>query len=252
MSIAVVSDIHLRRGECGEKEFFERFIAHPLLESSETLIFLGDIFDLMVGSYPEYIVHYPYFFEYLLKIVSEGKEVHYVEGNHDLHLESLFHRFFEERGIGQRNFHYHRGGFFQRVNGQDIYFSHGDELDGTDKLYPYYRSVVSSSLIRLLTEMILPYHFIERLGIWASQKSRSRNQYKYSDETRDKMLRESVRARAEKLRDAFSFDILICGHTHVKDDYRSERGFLYANNGYAPKENTFIHIGETGVTFPSL
>ena len=253
MSIAIVSDIHLRAGECREKEFFKSFIAHPVVQNADRIVFLGDIFDLMVGSYPEYIGRYPFFFEYLARIVSEGKAVHYLEGNHDLHLEALFYRFFEGRGIGSGNFHYHKEGFFLHFNGWDMYLSHGDELDGTDKLYPYYRRAVSSSLMRMLTEMIVSYDFIERLGVWASKRSRLRNRRKYSDETMDKVVRERVRRRVENLRSAIPFDVLICGHTHIKDYYRSSKGFLYVNNGYAPSENAFIHIGEEeGVTFSAL
>ena len=252
MGVAVISDIHLRTGECEEKKFFKRFIAHPFVQSADTIVFLGDIFDLMVGSYPEYIEHYPFFFEYLSRIVSEGKEVHYLEGNHDLHLESLFKRFFFQQDMEYANFHYHQGGFFQQINGRNIYFSHGDELDGKDKIYPYYRSAVSSSLVRLLTEMVLSYHFVERLGVWASKKSRIRNQHKYSEEKRDEVIRESVRCRAEELWSVFRFDILICGHTHIKDQYRSEKGFLYFNNGYASIENTFIQIDERGIIFSEL
>ena len=240
--ISVISDIHLVQGECVEKGFFDRFVTHPTVQNSETIVFLGDIFDLLFGSYREYLSQYSFFFDYIARIIAEGKHVHYVEGNHDLHLESLFEYFFDLQGLNCERFFYHKGGFLQNFSKRNIYFSHGDEMDVSDKYYPYYRSFISSSFVRLLTETLVSHSFIESIGHQASEKSRLRNQHKYSDETLDTVIREKVRCRAQRVWNAIGFDLLVCGHTHIKDHYQSDQGFLYINNGYAPRENTFIYI----------
>ena len=251
--LSVISDIHLRKGECIEKEFFNKFIENSFVRNSETIVFLGDIFDLLFGSYPEYMTQYSFFFDSVFKLISEGKEVHYVEGNHDLHLESLFRRFFHQEGLSGTQFHYHKGGFFHQLpGGGNAYLSHGDEMDVTDKFYQYYRGAISSGFVRLLTEAILPHSFIEGIGHRASEQSRLRNQHKYSDKALDTVVRENVRHSAERAWDMMGFDLLVCGHTHIKDYYQSGRGFLYVNNGYAPRENTFIHIEGRKVTFEKV
>ena len=252
MGIAVISDIHLRKEECIENNFFKRFTGHPLVQNSETIIFLGDIFDLLFGSYPEYLIQYSFFFDFIFKLISKKKHIHYLEGNHDLHMKSLFIRFFNKHGLKHDTFRYHQGGFLHPFNHKNIYFSHGDEMDVTDKFYPYYRNFISSSFIRLLTENFLPHSFIEEIGHQASLKSRLRNQHKYSDKILDEVIRKKIRQRTEKAWDIIRFDLLVCGHTHIKDYYHSRRGFLYVNNGYASRENTFIHIDENGVTFPTV
>ena len=246
MGTSVVSDIHLRNGECAEREFFKRFSGNPLARNSQTIVFLGDIFDLLFGSHPEYLTQYSFFFDFIHRLVSEGRSIHYVEGNHDLHLESLFVRFFCERNLNHDKFHYHKGGFFQKINGRNVYFSHGDEMDTTDRYYQYYRNAIGSGLARLLTETFLTHSFVERIGHQASQKSRLRNRHKYSDETLDTVVREKIRQCVEKQWKTIRFDLLVCGHTHIKDYYQSSQGFLYVNNGYAPRENTFIHISDHG------
>ena len=49
-----------------------------------------------------------------------------------------------------------------------------------------------------------------------------------------------------------SFEILVCGHSHVKDNWQSELGFRYVNNGYFLKEKTFAVIEDGKVKFESL
>ena len=252
MGISVVSDIHLRDGECPERKFFGKFVENSLVKNSKTIVFLGDTFDLLFGSYPEYLEQYSFFFDFIDRSVSEGKNIHYVEGNHDLHLESLFIRFFNERRLNRDKFYYHKGGFFQKLFGRNVYFSHGDEMDVTDRYYPYYRSMISSGFVRLLTETFLSYSFIEGIGRKASKKSRSRNQHKYSNQVLDTVIREKVRQRTEKIWETLQFDLFVCGHTHIKDCYRSSQGFLYVNNGYAHRENTFIYIDKGEVAFSEV
>ena len=249
MGISVISDIHLRREKGVERDFFKQFAGNPLVRDSQTIIFLGDIFDLLFGSYPEYLDQYSFFFDFVHRMILEGRTVHYVEGNHDLHLESLFVRFFGERGLEHKRFHYHKGGFSQKIGGKSVYFSHGDEMDVTDRYYQYYRSAISSGFARMLTETFLSHSFIERIGHAASERSRLRNRHKYSDKTLDTIIREKIRRSAWRAWKLIGFDCLICGHTHIKDHYRSSQGFLYANNGYAPREGTFIYMEGGEVVF---
>ena len=61
MGISVISDIHLRREEGIERAFFKKFAEDPLVRNSQTIIFLGDIFDILFGSYPEYLEQYSFF-----------------------------------------------------------------------------------------------------------------------------------------------------------------------------------------------
>ena len=185
-------------------------------------------------------------------MILEGRNVHYVEGNHDLHLESLFVQFFKERGLRSERFHYHKGGFSQKIDGKNIYFSHGDEMDVTDRYYQYYRSAISSCFVRMLTETFLTHSFIEKIGHAASEKSRLRNRDKYSDNALDTIIKEKIRRNTQRAWEAIGFDLVICGHTHIKDHYHSPQGFLYVNNGYAPREDTFVYLEEGEAVFRAV
>ena len=243
--ICAISDIHIRPTKNLEKQVFIEFINHPMVQNAQTIVFLGDIFDVWVGSYPEYLRQYPFFFEHISKMLSAGKQVHYIEGNHDLHMQSLFCQAF-----GKGPFHYYKGGFLKQYGDKKIYFSHGDDLDFSNSFYTFYRQVLASNFTRLLTEFILPYSFVERIGHNASKASRRRNQTKYSLNKNDK-VKQKFRDCADRAHQLFGFDLLVCGHSHIKDFYHSKKGFTYINNGYAPLEKTFIHIDET-VSFLEL
>ena len=54
MSFVSISDVHIK--DIGDENWLilESFLDHPLTKQAKTIYFLGDIFDLLVGSYEEY------------------------------------------------------------------------------------------------------------------------------------------------------------------------------------------------------
>ena len=66
------------------------FLRHPEVRESDCIILLGDMFDFMMGEHQEYLNIFEKFFRELKKLLAEGKEIHFFEGNHDFHLEGLF------------------------------------------------------------------------------------------------------------------------------------------------------------------
>lgn len=248
MSLAVISDIHLKPDGGLEREVFEKFSSHHLVLDSQTIVFLGDIFDVLLGSYPQYLENYAFFFDFVVSALKRGQEVYYVEGNHDMHAQGLFCQSFQ--GIDSGRFYYLKGGFFKNVGSKRIYLSHGDDIDNEDRVYRTYRRFISSSFVKLLTESLVSFAFVESLCHREAANSRERNTEKY--DSTSSALKESFRRHTEAAFTQLGFDILVCGHTHIKDRYCSESGFLYLNNGYAPAEKTFLLIREDGSEFVSL
>ena len=66
------------------------FIDSKQVDASSYIIFLGDIFDLMVGKQVEYYSLYQDFFDSIKYLVRKKKKVIFIEGNHDFHLGNLF------------------------------------------------------------------------------------------------------------------------------------------------------------------
>ena len=65
-------------------------------------------------------------------------------------------------------------------------------------------------------------------------------------------VRENFRQSAEVFYTKVPFDIIVCGHSHVKDHYVSTNGFEYVNNGYAQHTQTYISIVDGNISFKDI
>jgi UDP-2,3-diacylglucosamine hydrolase len=88
-----VSDLHLKSKEERSAQIFVRFLKRLQDEQQLTHLFLlGDIFDFWVSDHSYFIEKFHPIVEEIDRITRRGIEVHYFEGNHDLHLERYWYR----------------------------------------------------------------------------------------------------------------------------------------------------------------
>ena len=106
--------------------------------------------------------------------------------------------------------------------------------------------------MKFIANKIFTYNFVIALGQWASKKSRSRNEKKYTRTFNESHIKEKFRKSAEIEHSRSPIDFIICGHSHVKDDYESINKFKYINNGYFPIEKTFLYYENGKIRFVSL
>src|SRR5690554_25996 len=90
MKIAAISDVHVKRPHDEADQLLLSFLNHPEVQSSDYIVFLGDIFDLMCGPHQEYADSYSHLFNVIAELKQKNKKIFYFEGNHDLHLSGLF------------------------------------------------------------------------------------------------------------------------------------------------------------------
>ena len=90
MKMAIISDVHAKKSNLESYNFLLSFMKDKRVLDSESIFFLGDIFDLMVGNHIEYIDQYSDFFNALASLLKKKKKVFFFEGNHDFHLRRLF------------------------------------------------------------------------------------------------------------------------------------------------------------------
>ena len=75
----------------------------------------------------------------------------------------------------------------------------------------------------------------------------------YSEGEWERKIKDKFRMSARKHWDQSEVDIIVAGHSHVKDLYVDPDGkFLYVNNGYALESKSFILIESTNVRFVDL
>ncbi len=241
MSISIISDIHIKSSNDDADLILRAFCENSKVQNSDLVIFLGDVFDLLIGPHEEYFTEYPYFFNTLDSLLSEGKEVLYFEGNHDLHLKNLFNIRYSD--YLDQSLKLVPNNFIKEVNNKKIYFSHGDDLDLDNYSYQIYKKIINSSLLKFISNKILSYKMIKVLGNKASQTSRKRGAKVYNENKN----KQSFRIGAEKKMKE-GFDIVVAGHSHIKDLYETN-GSIYINNGFALKEKTFVYINNKAEVF---
>jgi UDP-2,3-diacylglucosamine hydrolase len=141
------------------------------------------------------------------------------------------------------------------VNTKDnktIYVTHGDEIEIDNRSYMIYKNIVNNRFLKLLSDEILSFKFIEDLAQRVSKESRDRNEQRYESPDMQEKIKDKFRASAEVFTKKLYVDYLVCGHSHVKDQYRCSTGALYLNNGYAPYTQSYLLIDENGARFIDL
>ncbi len=197
---------------------------------------LGDIFDLMIGPHLEYYQNFQGNFDLMKKALEKGIHIYYLEGNHDFHLEGLFKLI----GITEfKNFSYIKKATQIKLGNKNIIISHGDDLGGASFGYTLYsRWILRGPFIGFLATLA-PYNLITAIGHYWSRKSRMSHQGRQFDET---LVREKFRATAQRFWEKRKFDVLIMGHSHVKDHFILPQGAVILNSGDSAASKVFSYV----------
>jgi UDP-2,3-diacylglucosamine hydrolase len=243
MKITAISDVHIKTRHDDADQLLVRFLQHPDTQSADLVFLLGDIFDLMCGPHNAYLEEFEHIFKLLTGLMEAGKKVYYFEGNHDVHLDILFQRFWSDQRLTP----------FQEplildLAGKTYYFSHGDEHDVHNLSYQRYKRLILSPPLRFVANHLMPHKLLHYLGERASRQSRKRGHRNFNQE----LVRERFRTGV-KLVTAGKYDLVIGGHSHVQDICQIEgTRTTFVNNGYALKSKTFILIQDHVPSFVAL
>lgn len=243
MKIAAISDVHVKTPSDEADLLLQSFLNHPEVRSSDYILLLGDIYDLMVGPHETYLERFRSHFRALDEILSLGKKVYFFEGNHDVHLERLFRKKWKNEQIVIT-----QNPIIETIGGKTYYFSHGDEHEVDNLSYHRYIRFIRSKPLKFVADFIMPYSVIHFLGERASRMSRKKGSRKFDAEAVRAKFRSGVRTTTKG-----DFDFVLGGHSHVKDDFiLPESRSRYLNNGYALNSKTFILIENHEPRFISL
>ena len=111
IQISSISDCHIKKTNDKSSLVLNKFLHHPTVEESSHILFLGDIFDHCVGNHNEYIIYYHDFFDTVVRFIQDGKQVIFIEGNHDFHLEEVFNNLIKKFQLNNMNFQYIRDSY---------------------------------------------------------------------------------------------------------------------------------------------
>lgn len=230
MKAFITSDLHIQTTSDDSAKFLNSFIKTALTHRPDRVYFLGDIFDYMVGEHSEYLNKYDFFYSGVRELIEAKIEVFYFEGNHDFHLKKVFEELIQRYNLNSDLIHYCQTSMVEELDGQKVWFGHGDVLDYNNKAYKRWKKVYTSKYMHTFVSNILSFKMVQKIGSWASQDSRNRKRKKFDYQS----AKAKYRKGAEIL-SANGFDIIVAGHTHIEDDFqgKSKNGdFQYLNNGF--------------------
>ena len=154
MKISTISDVHIKdQTDNAANKFFE-FLDHPRVKNSDIIFLLGDIFDLMVGPFDEYIFQFEFIFQKFNQLIKEGVKIYYIAGNHDFFLEEMFIRWKKLNNINNDQFIYLEKEFIIQNNKKKIYLSHGDDIELDNDNYMLYKRFMNGFFMRSVIKYI--------------------------------------------------------------------------------------------------
>ena len=242
--IACISDVHIKGPFCSHYELLLRFLRHKATRNCKHIVLLGDIFDAFVGKDLTFYHIYYQLFNELALLSSQDRQIHFIEGNHDFNLKNFFNSISK---VNPSLKVFHHPNFLGLKEGSlTFYFSHGDREQFQDIPYQVFRFFVKSWGARKIMEIFGTYKFISRVGNFLSETSRKYSSQK--DQLNIPKTRKKFRLSAQKIAQKTRSDIIVFGHSHIKDFFEGKT-FFYANNGLAGKEKTFLFLGAQKISF---
>lgn len=240
-----VSDLHISSADDPKARLFLDFLRRLSgTKSASHLFLLGDIFDMWLADHRYFIDKYREVVAEIVRLQNAGVEIHYFEGNHDLHLRKYW--------AGRLGLSVHSGPVYMELAGKTLRLEHGDQMDPDDRGYRFLRWFLRTPPLRFLIHH-LPGNLAARIGERASRTSRS-----YTSETKtisnDDAIRK-IRAHAERMYRQRPFDLIVSGHVHIRDDHTTESAggtFRSVNLGTWLEAPCYFLLDESGAQFHEL
>lgn len=207
-----VSDLHITSPEDPKAVLFVRFLRSLSGDRGASHLFLlGDIFDMWLADHRYFIERYRDVIDEIVGLREHGVEIHYFEGNHDLHLRKYW--------AGELGLAVHSGPLYLELKGHALRLEHGDQMDPDDRGYRFLRWFLRTPPMRFLIYN-LPGNVAAWIGERASATSRTYTSEMKTISEHDAVRK--IRTHAELVHAECPFDIIISGHVHTRDDYTFE------------------------------
>ena len=245
MKIAIISDIHVNPNESKGFEILKQFCSNPIVRQSDIVVFLGDIFDLLVYEYHQYKDIYKTSFLEIDNLCRQVPKVLFIEGNHDFSFHEIL-----QKSVSSKNIFYSKNGCFLNSADKKYFFYHGDTIEIKNFFYRIYRFVFRNRFVELIYKYLIPFENLYQFGNSLLLDSKKRHQ-RYSDPIVINKIKQKFRLSAEKFYKKNKYDFLVCGHSHVKDSFQIGDG-IYLNNGFAQVEESFLYFNNGIAKFIDL
>ena len=238
MKISSISDVHVVEENDNRGIVLKNFLSNSTVQSSDIIIFLGDVFDFMYGERDFYIKRYENFFLMIDQFLeNKNKKFIFIEGNHDFHVESILTNRFQHR----KNFVYSSKGLTLEIESLKIHYCHGDEIEIGNPKYQAFRKIIRSDLFKNLSRGFFSKGYLDRMRNLVA--GRSRKYFGEYPEEKRNYLKEKFRCSALLHAENFDLDAIVCGHSHI-DDHLVGPDFNFINNGFSSLTKKFVYFND--------
>lgn len=224
-----ISDFHFgagRKSESAEILNFDKFCSS--LPNDSHLYILGDFFDFWIEH--KYTVRSDFveIYSILINAKKRGIKISMIYGNHDF----MHKNFMNKLGI-----EVYENKIEFETGDKKVCCLHGDGITG-DLFYAAMKSIFRNKFLQSLYKTIHP-----TISIWfgqcVSKLSRKKNKKYVKFPSRKERYRKYALNFAEK----FGFDIMIMGHSHISDLFKTDKK-IYANSGVWFENPTYVLLRE--------
>jgi len=218
VEVVVISDVHLGTYGCHAKEL----LSYLKSINPAVVILNGDIIDIWQFSKRYWPKSHMKVLKYLMGWISEGKEVHYITGNHD----EMFRKFVDFN-MGKFTI---KNKVVLELDGKKAWFFHGDVFDVTMKHSKWLAklgAVGYDSLILINRGVNNISHFFgkEKISLSKKIKDSVKSAVKFINNFEETVTTIAIDNK---------FDYVVCGHIHqpIIKDFASNNGSVtYLNSG---------------------
>ncbi len=211
MKIVFFSDAHLNRENNNKSTFLIDFI-NDICMNADIIVILGDLFEFYHG-YDGYI--YPWYKEAvdaLKNIAEKGKNVYFIEGNHEFGMGNFFETY---TGIICLD------NLTLSVDNIKIYIAHGHEIKN-NLLVKFLKTPFIYWIMNTFGPS-LTWNIAEISGYFLSRKNKPYSRKAFN------MFRQFAQKKLDE-----GYDVLILGHSHIPDKFDISTGDIkkyYLNTG---------------------
>ena len=227
MALYLWSDTHFTHDQDLLAREFVHWLQHQV-RPGDTVILLGDIFDVFVGSHSYFRRRFTQVFRALEQL--QQNQIHFVEGNHDFNLQESFRHCPHVRIYPEE--------LRLEWEGAQLYLAHGD-LVGASLKYLRVRSCLRNRWFQRLVRLV-PGKLAQCIGERWSQMSRKHSTEGQLCQAPLLQQRYLQFAQGQWMQ---GYQVVAMGHAHALHSVRELRGavwYQYINVGFARRDRSYL------------
>lgn len=241
MASVFLSDIHLKPLNDPRTLVLCKYL-DGLNQDIENVFLLGDIFDFWMGGHKIWQQRYKPLVESVKRLIDRNIKVYFFEGNHDIHVHPFWNKELGVEVITEAR--------MMNLHGHKVRIEHGDLFNPDDKNYILFRNFLRSWPLKV-SSINAPGALVAAIADWGSATSHKFSSKRGRDPAVIIDIKRRMREYVISCARQADFDIMIMGHTHIREDYYVDINdkkvrFINLGSWFEPNPKAFVLSQSSG------